>query len=371
MRFRPSYSILFVLFLLGCSSDEEATSDSSISDELQAVVDSKVGEDLLRGVSVAIRIDGQLRWQITGGDVISHKEKFGVGSVTKTVVAATTMKLVDQGLLTLDQSIEDILGYEIDHVNGLIKVSELLSHFTGLDGYMYPELWERAESNLGQAISLVDLTEYIGPPINGRGLEHQYSNSNYLLLGLIIEKVTGQTVGAVMRNEFWKPLGLSDIYFGTNEEIPEPIATPWRDNDGDGVLENIKDDFGAAFHSIFYCAADVFSTASDLALWAEHLYGGNAISESSRRYMMDTYVNIPDPTFIGYGYGTRKNVYAGHTMWGHTGGMRGYGSHMFYDPVRRVSIASLNNQSRSSDGPRLRHELVEELLAVVYRTFEE
>ena len=78
--------------------------------------------------------------------------------------------------------------------------------------------------------------------------------------------------------------------------------------------------------------------------------------------MMSSYFDIPHPTFTGYGLGVRRNSYAGRTMWGHTGGMRGYGSHMFYDPTSKISMAVLNNQSRTSDGPTLRHELFEELM---------
>jgi D-alanyl-D-alanine carboxypeptidase len=118
---------------------------------------------------------------------------------------------------------------------------------------------------------------------------------------------------------------------------------------------------------VFYCAADVFSTASDLSLWAHHLYEGNAISEDSKQKMLTSYVNIPHLNFIGYGLGVRQNVYAGRVMWGHTGGMRGYGSHMFWDPVTKVSIAILNNQSRSANGPTLRHELMEELMREIFQ----
>ncbi len=101
-------------------------------------------------------------------------------------------------------------------------------------------------------------------------------------------------------------------------------------------------------------------------MWAQHLYNGNAISENSRQIMMTSYYDIPDPVFTGYGLGVRRNIYAGRTMWGHTGGMRGYGTAMFYDPISHVSIAMLNNQSLSEDGPILRYELVNELLTLVF-----
>jgi CubicO group peptidase (beta-lactamase class C family) len=99
----------------------------------------------------------------------------------------------------------------------------------------------------------------------------------------------------------------------------------------------------------------------------QHLYNGNAISGDAKQKMLTSYFDIPDPVFTGYGLGVRRNKYAGRVMWGHTGGMRGYGSHMFYDPISKVSIAILNNQSRSDDGPILRHELIEALLVEVFK----
>jgi len=368
-------SLVFISFLfLSCSSDdskEQINEEELITNKLQEIVDSKVGTNKLVGVSISIRIDGEERWSLQGGisqtdQPVESDMKFGIGSITKPVVAATIMKLVDEGILSLEDSIGDWLDLNSPNVNNTVTIFQLLNHFTGIDGYMYTELWERAEANLETPIPQIELVDYIGSPSNEPGVTHEYSNSNYLLLGLIIEEATGKTVGEVMREKFWTPLNLTNIYFGANEVIPEPICTPWRDNNGDGALEDIKDDFGAAFHSIFYCAADVFSTASDLSMWAEHLYGGNAISEDSKQKMMTSYFDYGHPIYIGYGLGARKNIYAGKVMWGHTGGMRGYGTHMFYNLEKRVSIVSLNNQSRSENGPVLRHELVEELLTVVF-----
>lgn len=364
--------------LFNCSSDDNSTSpgnEFTVKEQLQAIIDDKVGTDTDRlvGVSISIRVNGVERWNLQGGlsklnEPIGSNMRFGIGSITKTVVAATTMKLVDEGILNITDTIGDWLTLDTPNVDNSITVLQLLNHFAGLDGYMYPELWEQVEANLSTPIPSTDLVNFIGEPYHVPGATHTYSNSNYLILGLIVESATGKTVGEVMREKFWEPLNLNHMYFGANETILGTIAVPWRDSDGDGTLEDISNEYDAAYHSVFYCAADVFATASDLSMWAEHLYNGNAISEESRQQMMTSYFDIPHPIFTGYGLGTRRNVYAGQTMWGHTGGMRGYGSAMFYDPINKVSIAMLNNQSRSEDGPILRHELVEELLDIVFNS---
>lgn len=363
-----------VLISTSCSSDDASNPQEEVdlvTPRLQAIIDDKVGNDTdkLVGVSISIRVGSEERWNLVGGisklnTPTQSDMRFGVGSVTKTVVAATTMKLIDDGVLTINDHLGDWLTLSNPNVDEQVTIFQLLNHTSGINGYMYPELWEQVEANLNTPIPQIDLVDFIGPPLE----ELAYSNSNYLLLGLIIEAATGQTVGEVMREKFWTPLQLNNMYFGTNESISGPMATPWRDSDGNGMLEDISDEYGAAYHSVFYCAADVFSTASDLSMWAQHLYNGNAISDESRQMMLTSYVDIPHPIFTGYGLGVRRNVYAGRVMWGHTGGMRGYGSAMFWDPISNVSIAMLNNQSRSEDGPTLRYELVEELLTEVFNS---
>ena len=169
-----------------------------------------------------------------------------------------------------------------------------------------------------------------------------------------------------MREKFWTPLGLNEMYFGANESIEGPVAKPWRDNDGNGTLENIADQFGPAYHSIFYTAADVFASASDLSNWAYLLFSAQAVSESSRDQMV-TFLDLDDPIANGYGLGIRRVLLAGRDTWGHTGGMRGYGSYMFYEPVSKVSIVLLNNQSRSENGPLLRYQLVEAVLLEILK----
>ena len=379
----------FIVFLLitGCSGSDDSVPGTDMIDQLdteepttatteellQAIIDEKVGNDVdkLVGVSVSIRVGAEERWKMVGGiskqgEPITSDMRFGLASITKTVVAATVLKLVDEGVLSLEDTIDDWIDLNSRNVDQSITIFQLLSHFSGVNGYFTEGLWARVEGDLDSPIAPLEIVDYILGPTNDPGVTHEYSNSNYLILGLIIEAATQKTVGEVMRREFWAPLDLNNTYFGANESIEGTIATPWRDSSGDGVLEDISDQFRQSYHSVFYCAADVFSTASDLSMWAQHLYNGDAISLDSRQKMMTSYFDIPDPVFTGYGLGVRRNVYAGRTMWGHTGGMRGYGTAMFYDPLSEVSIAMLNNQSRSADGPLLRYELVEELLTVVY-----
>ncbi|MCL6272614.1 beta-lactamase family protein [Muricauda sp. 2012CJ35-5] len=387
--------LILLILVASCSSDGNTTDTNpdstpnptptptpnptptlTIEEKLQNIIDDKVGtdSDKLVGVSVSIRIGDETHLSLVGGISklgvpITKDMRFGVGSVTKTIVAATVMKLVDEGILNLEDTIEDWVSFTSENVDSSITIYQLLTHSSGLFGYMYNDLWAMAEADLQTPIPQETLFGFIGPATNEPGVVHEYSNSNYLILGLIIEAATGKTVGEVMREKFWTPLNMSEIYFGTNEPIEGTWATPWRDGDDDGVLEDIEADFGPSFHSIFYCAADVFSTAPNLSLWAQHLYNGSAVSEASRINMITGHFDIPDTIFVSYGLGTREVIFHGRSTYGHTGGMRGYGSYMFFEPISKVSIAVLNNQSRSDDGPLLRYELTNELLGTVFNHY--
>lgn len=232
-----SLFLLLILFLSCSSNDnqpeenEEEQAEISIEERLQAIVDAKVS-DGLKGVSVSIRVNGQEQWGLVGGfssetETVTTNMKFGIASITKTVVAATILKLEEEELLSLDDTIGDWLMLESENIDDNITIFQLLNHLTGLKGYFqHPDIWTRVEGDLATPIPSEELVTYVGEPIFSVGERYEYSNSNYLILGLIIKAVSGQTVGEAMRARFWDPLGLANTYFGTDEDVVEPMAKP-------------------------------------------------------------------------------------------------------------------------------------------------
>jgi D-alanyl-D-alanine carboxypeptidase len=368
--------VLFVM--IACSSTDDSVpppiDEPTLQEQLQAIIDSKIGGDAkLKGVSVSIRIGNNELYNLVGGVSeegipITSNMRFGIASITKTAVAATILKLEEEGLLSLDDTIGDHLIIDNPNVDNSITIFQLLNHLTGLKGYFqHPDIWPTVENNLDTAIPHDDLVDFIGDPLFDPGAQYSYSNSNYLILGLIIRAASGVEVGAAMRTRFWNSLNLSSTYFGSDETVVGPIASPWRDNDGNGTLENLAPDFRAAYHSVFYTAADIFTTAADLSQWSQHLYKGNALSETSKSKMLDFLdIDSGDPYWSGYGLGVRRFHFFGREIWGHTGGMRGYGTFMLYEPISDLSIVLLNNQSRSQNGPQYRFQIINEMLQLLF-----
>lgn len=369
--------VIFSILFIGCStSDDTVEPVPDLRQTLQEAIDSKVGEDdKFKGVSVSIRFQNGDHLSLAGGiskpDLpIDQSMKFGTGSITKTSVAAAILKLEDQGLLSTDDTIGDWLALDNQNIDESITIFQLLNHSSGVKDYLLdPNFWPTIESDFENAIPHTDLANFIGEPLFAPGEGFRYSNSNYILLGLIIRSVTGKEVGQVLRELFWQPLGLNNIFFGSDENVPEPIANPWRDNDGNGTLDDISSQWGAAYHSAFYTAADLFSTSTDLSSWAQLLYSGKVLSNESLA-KMTTFVDYNTGNELdgnGYGLGVIRLNYRGHLLWGHTGGMRGYGGNsMFYDTTTGMSIAILINQSRGVNDLGLSDQLFTELLDIVF-----
>ena len=215
IKYLSIFLLLTLLSTLGCTSENSeetlTTSESSenetvtdppppaqsLEDRLQAIIDSRVGPDKLIGASVSIRVEGVEQWNFVSGysdesTLISSDMRFGIASITKTVVAATMMKLVEDGLLNLDDPISAHLSLNNPNIDESITLFQLLNHLAGLKGYFqHPDIWPRVEGDLSTAINPIEIADYVGDPLFPAGTQYQYSNSHFLILGLIIEAVTG------------------------------------------------------------------------------------------------------------------------------------------------------------------------------------
>jgi D-alanyl-D-alanine carboxypeptidase len=169
---------------------------------------------------------------------------------------------------------------------------------------------------------------------------YRYSNTNYILLGRVAEAVGGAPLDRLLRRRFFRPLGLDDTYYQPAQQPPVSAAHGHWHN-GSGYTDHTREDplrpFTAAVTAAGAAGA-VASTARDLSVWADALYGGRVLSAASRAALTDIQ---PEGT---YGLGTDYAVFAGHRAYGHRGGLRGFEASMWYFPDVGVSIALLSNE---------------------------
>ena len=246
-------------------------------------------------------------------------------SITKTFVAATVLQLVAEGKVDLDTPIERYLpgrvrGKGIDA--NAITVRQLLRHQSGLPEYFDADTPIPTEPVTADQVLDAALKQ---PPQFAPGAEIKYTNTNYIIAGLLIEKVTGRPATEEINRRIITPLGLSDTYFPTAGDtgLRGPFAHGYEMVDG-----KRKDvtNFNASAAGM---AGSLVSTGEDTSAFITALLDGRVVGPEQLREMMDT-VDWPDagPGFH-YGLGlTRIDLDCGVKVWGHGGDIDGYHSLM-------------------------------------------
>ncbi|HSH21347.1 MAG TPA: serine hydrolase domain-containing protein [Candidatus Caenarcaniphilales bacterium] len=276
---------------------------------------------------------------------------FVVGSITKTFVTALTMQLAEEGLIDLDAPLARWLP---DYPRAAeITPRQLLNHTSGVFNYFeHPrynaivfgapeESWTPEEilSRFGRA-------GYFEP---GQGFH--YSNTGFILLGLVIEEVTGNTLGEELRSRFFDPLGMGETYFqGDGPPPPDSAHGHLRRQSGHREISDGTDyrpTTSAA--TVAWAAGGVVASADDLATWGNELYGGDVLAPESLAQVID--VDATPQTSATYGLGTRTNVFQGSRAFGHTGSLRGFMAAMWHLPAEDVTVVVLTNMGRFDPNP--------------------
>ena len=230
-------------------------------------------------------------------DSLNEHSAFHLASVSKTFTAMATLKLVDQGKLKLDDDVK--LFFPKFPYNG-ITVRMLLSHRSGLPNYLY--FMQQLGWDVKQFSDNNDVLNYLiqfQPPLNGQpGTRFTYCNTNYALLGLIIEKASGKSYADFLQHNFFTPLKMNDTYVFTMTD--EQTAMPsynWR-----GRKE------GFTFLDKGFGDKNIYSTPRDLLKWDQALYNNQLFSAQTLEAAFTPYSN-EKPGIKNYGFGWRMNIY--------------------------------------------------------------
>ena len=337
--------LIFILALMvpgaaACSRDRRP-----LNARLQAAVDEGLRKYGVKGASAALIFPDQSIRLVAGG--VSHDTVpmqpdmlFAIGSITKNVVAALVFQLAEEGVLSLEDPLHKWLP-AYPKVDGAITIRQLLAHTSGL--YMFWEnqkIWDDLIKYRDKIFTPEDVLSYLKDPHFAPGKGFRYSNTNYLLLAMIITRATGASLSAEFRRRFWQPLGLSNAYLSMEEQIPDRLAHVWGDNfENDGSFRDNTFLPRSSHESITYGSAGLFMTAEDLARWCRLLFEGKVLRQSS----LDGMLAIGKD---GYGLGVqlfRKSLVGGEKAIGHGGANIGTAAYMMYLPEHRLSIVLMIN----------------------------
>jgi D-alanyl-D-alanine carboxypeptidase len=319
----------------------------ALSRQLDASVQRVMREANVPGVSVGIWTPGQGSYvrsfgvadRSTGRPMTSDLYT-RIGSETKTFTVTALLQLVDQGKVGLD----DPIGRYVGGVpNGdRITLRQLAGMRSGLFNYSEDDGFFKAlTSDPQRAFTPRQLLDYASrhPVLFPPGRKFSYSNTNLILLGLVVEKESGQRIGAYIKQHILDPAGMRDTLFPAGDEFPSPHAQGYTDQTAHGEVAGT-----AAWNPSWgWAAGAMISTLHDLHLWAPTVATGQLpdgrrmISAATQRQRLVT----PATPVPGAGYGL--GIFDVQGWIGHNGSLPGYESLTVYLPATRTSLVVLLN----------------------------
>jgi D-alanyl-D-alanine carboxypeptidase len=303
------------------------------------------------GVSAAvIRPDGSLwtgaRGLARAGEPLRPDHQIAVGSITKTVTAALVLQLSEAGRLALDDTVAEWLG-ALEDVPPQITLRQLLNHTCGIGNYtLDPAFAPALAADPARRFTPQEvLALFLLPPRFAPGARTEYTNTSFLLLGLVAEAASGRRVADLWRERFWGPLGVDEVFLPPDEAARGSVADAWVGSSA-ATLRQTDPLQNVAGFSSRWAAFGRMASPRAVARWGRALFGGDVLEPSTRGQMLQ-FVPPEATTGVesGSGLGVRRYAYGGREQWGHSGASAEGSAILLYEPASGVTLAVAMNQS--------------------------
>ena len=259
---------------------------------------------------------------------------FRIGSITKQFTAVAILQLMEQGKLNLQ---DEITKFIPDYpMNGhKITIEHLLTHTSGIQSYTgMKDFVEMMRKDMKPEELIAHFKNQ--PMEFAPGTKWNYNNSGYFLLGYIIEKITGKTYPQYLEENFFKPLGMTNSYYGSDTKIIKNRATAY--GKGEKGFENAQ----PLSMTLPYSAGSIQSTVEDLLKWHQAVHAYKLVKKESLDKAFTSY-KLTDGKETNYGYGWfLGNVQESPTI-EHGGGINGFLTSSIYLPKEDVFVAVFSN----------------------------
>lgn len=312
---------------------------------LEEIVDGELSEHEIPGAVIGVWVPGAGEWVVAKGkaDTETGREmkitdRFRIGSTGKTFTATIILMLADDGRLSLDETLDRYVP-RVPYSDE-ITVRQLLNMTSGVPDYAntpdgrYEKLMVEQPLKEWTPDELVDFS--LSYPSLPPGESWSYSNTNYILLGMIMEQVTGKEVGELTDDMILDPLNLEETCFATGTTIRGEHAHGYFDPDRDGTLEDIT----RLNPSGCWASGAHVSSLGDLKLWSEAVAEGRLISRKSHEEQL-AFVEVPSGPVAEVKYGLGVFNFGGFI--GHEGKIPGYNCAVYHLPSRDATIVVLLN----------------------------
>ena len=280
---------------------------------------------------------------IAGGKPITPDTVFRLGSITKQFAAAVIVQLAQEGKLSLDDPLSKFLP-DYPEPGASATVRQLLQHTSGIQDYTeMPGVMNPVSTAIPRTTETLVALFRDAPAVSKPGEVWAYNNSGYVLLGAIIEKVTGKAWHEALEERITRPLGLTSIRDGVAGEAASPAMA--QGYTGEASAAAAKSQY--IHMSAPGAAGSLIGTVGDLAKWAQALHHGQVVDAAHYKLMI-TPTTLPDGSTRPYGFGLGLDPLRGHPAIGHNGGIFGFNTDSIYIPEADLFIAVFLN----SDAPQ-------------------
>jgi len=273
---------------------------------------------------------------------------FRIGSVTKQFTAALIMKLVEQGKLSLDDTLAHLLPEFHDYAD-TVTLRQLLSHTSGIKSYtdLGEAWWKTSCQEVTHQQMIDEVKEY--PLEFTPGERWAYNNTGYYLLGMIVENATGLSYAEALQREFFAPLKMERSRYDSNADIIKNRARGYTIEKGRLV------NAAPLGMSAPGAAGGIIATAHDLIFWQIALVNGKMVSPASYQ-LMTTPTRLADGSEHPYGFGLAMGTFDDHPTIDHGGGINGFNSMLSWHPDDELHIAVISNGEPINSG-KIAHEM--------------
>jgi D-alanyl-D-alanine carboxypeptidase len=389
MNRHRSLGLVLLLSLASVADAQRTTSPpttndaklSSILEKVKTILNASMSQAKFPGAQVGfVYVDGQTaegKPRYVSGSVavgvsdmqtktpLRTTDRLLAGSIGKTFVASLTLMLVQEGKLKLDDKIKSWLGNEpwFDQLPNAsdITLRMLLNHSSGIENHAEMSIFEKqAFKNSARNIKYDELIAYVlkKKPLFPAGQGYNYADTNYILVGLIIEKVTGRSLYELIDEKILKPYKLERTIPSNSSTLPE-VANGYLE-DGP-VIVNGRFRINPQWE---WAGGGFASTAEDLARWGHLLYDGEVLAPASLDEMIKS---TSTGEGAGYGLGVMISRSNFGRSYGHDGEFPGYLSDLRYYTKYKLSVAVMVNSDETPGVSRFLGTAVDDFAQIIIR----
>jgi len=355
---------LLLLALLICVYP--LTTQAQLSQETKDAIDKLANDTLTRtgvpSASIAVVKDGQIVYTKAYGDArlepktaATSEMRYSIGSISKQFTAAGILLLQEQGKLSLDDKVSKFIP-DLTRANE-VSIRQLLSHTSGYQDYWPQDYVMPMMLEPVKAQKILDL--WARKPLDfDPGTKWQYSNTNYVIAGLIIEKASGMPMLQFLSEHIFTPLGMKSVANIDEKRLGDTDAVGYL-RYGLGPLR-VAPKEGPGW---LFAAGELAMPASDLARWDISLMDRKVLKPASYREL-ETEMQLKNGLGTRYGLGVSLGMEVGHRAVSHGGEVSGFTAENVVFPDERIAVVALSNQDAAGAASGIAHGIVPMLFAV-------